>query len=198
MNKQYYHKGKCKDCNKPKDGRAIRCRLCSNKLLGKKRIGKYLVILAKKYLIEEYIKNKKSILTISKTINCSAETIRERLKKYNIKVRGCGETMRGIKKPHVSKRMKGKNHPLFNNWSSRLPYSIDWTDELKESIRNRDSYECQKCNKFGKYVHHIDYNKENCDKNNLITLCDSCNLRANFNRDYWYSYFRYIMENKND
>ena len=45
-------------------------------------------------------------------------------------------------------------------------------------------------------VHHIDYNKENCKENNLITLCKQCNLRANKNRDYWYGYFMYITNQK--
>ena len=35
------------------------------------------------------------------------------------------------------------------------------------------------------HVHHIDYNKENCSQDNLITTCQQCNLRANSNRDYW-------------
>jgi len=32
-------------------------------------------------------------------------------------------------------------------------------------------------------------------KDNLITLCRQCNTRVNFNRDYWFAYFTYIMEN---
>ena len=34
-------------------------------------------------------------------------------------------------------------------------------------------------------VHHIDYNKLNCKKSNLITLCKQCNNRANYNRECW-------------
>ena len=39
-------------------------------------------------------------------------------------------------------------------------------------------------------VHHIDYDKENCKENNLITLCKQCNSRVNFNRKYWTNYFK--------
>ena len=39
-------------------------------------------------------------------------------------------------------------------------------------------------------VHHVDYNKENCYKENLITLCMSCNIRANYNRGYWIEYYK--------
>jgi len=45
---------------------------------------------------------------------------------------------------------------------------------------------------FGKVltIHHIDYNKQNCKENNLITLCGSCNTRANFNRSYWVDFYK--------
>lgn len=45
-------------------------------------------------------------------------------------------------------------------------------------------------------IHHIDYNKNNCNEDNLITLCKQCNIRANYNRDYWFSYYSYILENR--
>jgi hypothetical protein len=97
---------------------------------------------------------------------------------------------------------------LNNNWnfgSSFLPYSPKWSKKLKESIRERNNYECQNCGMTEKehlviygetlHIHHIDYDKWNCKKNNLITLCCKCNSRANYNRDYWYAYFTYIIEN---
>ncbi len=71
--------------------------------------------------------------------------------------------------------------------------------KLRPIIRKRDNYTCQNCNMieeehisvFGKElcVHHIDYNRQNCDKDNLITLCNQCNIRANYNRNYWQKYF---------
>lgn len=94
---------------------------------------------------------------------------------------------------------KGENNPLFNDWNSRKPYALDWTDKLRESIRKRDNYICQNCGiieeehiiVFGQvlHIHHIDYNKKNCNGNNLIALCGSCNIRANHNRDYWQNYY---------
>lgn len=84
-----------------------------------------------------------------------------------------------------------------NNWPGGLSfedYSFNWNEQLKKSIRKRDNYKCQLCYKKGKDVHHIDYNKNNCKKDNLITLCIGCNARVNINRDYWYAYFSYIIE----
>jgi len=96
----------------------------------------------------------------------------------------------------------GDNNGRWNGGSSFEPYSLEWTAELRESIRIRDNHTCQKCGiKEKDYyrkldVHHIDYNKQNCKENNLITTCGECNKLANVDRDYWYAYFTYIMENR--
>jgi hypothetical protein len=84
-------------------------------------------------------------------------------------------------------------------------YPKNFTLKLKESIRKRDHYTCQYCNitqkehliVFGEvlHIHHIDYDKKNCKEDNLITLCNTCNVGANYNRDYWYAYFTYVMDN---
>ena len=41
--------------------------------------------------------------------------------------------------------------------------------------------------------HHIDYNKKNCSLNNLITLCRSCHMKTNTNRNYWINYFNSLL-----
>lgn len=102
-------------------------------------------------------------------------------------------------------RLIGKNNHNYIDGKSHKPYTKEFNVELKEQIRKRDNYICQRCNKkqstlkgyFKKLdIHHIDYDKENLDPTNLITLCMECNIKVNFNRDYWYAYFKYIMEVK--
>ena len=95
----------------------------------------------------------------------------------------------------------GRKNPNYIDGRKLLKYPSEFNTNLKEFIRKRDNYICQKCGKIQKNhcrklaVHHIDYNKFNCKKNNLISICNKCNAKVNFNRDYWYSYFIYIMEN---
>jgi len=85
---------------------------------------------------------------------------------------------------------------LANNWQGGVgfePYTSEFNLTLKEQIRLRDKFKCNICHKVGIDVHHIDYSKDNCDKNNLITLCRNCHMRTNFDRDYWYAYFTYVI-----
>lgn len=96
--------------------------------------------------------------------------------------------------PHPS--MQGSNHFNWKDGSSYKPYSTDWNKTLKRSIRERDNYICQSCSQYGNVVHHIDYDKKNCNPDNLITLCSRCHCKTNFNRPYWTSYFNLIINNK--
>ena len=94
----------------------------------------------------------------------------------------------------ICKKQIGDKNPAWNGGSSYLPYSLDWTKTLRISIRERDKYTCQLCGeKQGDRahdVHHIDYNKQNCSSENLITLCQKCHKKTNSNRDYWFKYFK--------
>ncbi len=90
------------------------------------------------------------------------------------------------------------------------PYSTKFTIKLKAYIHKRDKYICQnkECNMteeehlivYGTilHCHHIDYDKENASKDNLISLCIQCNTRANFNRDVWQTYYKKIIKETNN
>lgn len=92
----------------------------------------------------------------------------------------------------------GNKHPNWINGALSERYGKDWTYILKRAIRERDNYVCQICKEVQKdklfAVHHIDYNKKNCNPENLITLCNSCHSKTNANRNYWKEYFRETIE----
>lgn len=100
----------------------------------------------------------------------------------------------------VSIYRKGKYCGKDNfNWQGGISfkeYSLKWTLTLKENIRKRDCYFCQLCGKPQKklnkilFIHHIDYNKQNCNFNNLISLCNKCHSKTNGKRNYWKRYFK--------
>ena len=88
-------------------------------------------------------------------------------------------------------KITGDKNPNWNGGKSFEPYTVDWTITLKRSIRERDRYTCFICRKEPSlHVHHIDYDKKNCDPKNLITLCGGCHTKTNFRRDNWLSYFK--------
>lgn len=96
---------------------------------------------------------------------------------------------------HISEAKIGKNNPNWRGGTSQEPYSVDWTRTFKRSIRERDRYTCQLCGKQQEdtvfCVHHIDYDKKNCNPNNLVTLCRGCHSKTNtVNREYWESQFK--------
>lgn len=70
-------------------------------------------------------------------------------------------------------------------------YPSQWRTLLKKQIRERDFFSCQICKKKpSNTVHHIDYEKQNCNFTNLVTLCKSCHGKTNFNRVYWKDFFK--------
>ena len=102
-----------------------------------------------------------------------------------------------IKKFSIAKinlYLNKENHPRWMGGKSFEPYSLDWTNTLKKEIRQRDNYTCQLCGcrqeDTTHLVHHINYNKKNCNPDNLITLCRSCHTKTNTNRDYWLQFFK--------
>ena len=92
-----------------------------------------------------------------------------------------------------AENIKGENNPNWQGGIARLPYCPIWTKWFRKEIKERDNFRCQNpdCeHKFEKLVvHHIDYDKKNCSTNNLITLCRSCNAKANFNREHWKEFY---------
>jgi len=70
-------------------------------------------------------------------------------------------------------------------------YGAGFDSNLKEKIRFRDGYKCKNCgcsqleNNKQLACHHIDYNKKNNNINNLISLCNSCHSKTNYNRKKW-------------
>lgn len=74
---------------------------------------------------------------------------------------------------------KGKNSLWWRGGVTQSPYPDEFNRYLKQEIRSRDNHECQCCgenvhrSKRG-HVHHIDGNKQNCDKSNLVLVCATC------------------------
>lgn len=93
----------------------------------------------------------------------------------------------------------GKDAPFWKGGTSLDPYCDIWKDkEYKKDIRDRDGNKClnpyciSECPE-DLTIHHIDYNKKNCNPSNLITVCRSCNSRANKDKRWHKGWYQAIM-----
>jgi len=94
----------------------------------------------------------------------------------------------------------GSGNPRWKGGISKEPYCQDWTKDLKEFVKERDGYRCMNPDCWGKddmlHVHHIDYNKKSCGAENLITVCRSCNTRANSDREWHEAWYKTILHKR--
>ena len=93
----------------------------------------------------------------------------------------------------------GHKNPNWQGGIQYEPYCSAWGDEeFREDIRERDNHQCQNPDCWGTgdriCIHHIDYEKRNCHPDNLITLCSSCNVRANYDREWHTAYYNAFMQ----
>ena len=160
--------------------------------------------------------------TTGHKINLGKKRTEEAIKKMSERMKGKKNNLGKHWKIKDTSRMNkdkiGKKRPPFSEkWRRKMseshegekayqwlggisfePYSTDWTESLRRTIRERDKYTCQLCNKPQgdrvHSVHHIDYDKKNCNPNNLITLCVGCNSKVNINRGYWTNYFKNLWK----
>jgi len=171
-----------------KDGRTARicyCKLCDKKISNYQH--KFCVdcqhknqeiIINKQDLIKFYINKQWSAVKIGHYFKCSKRPVLRLLKKYKIHIRTRSENQ-SLKVGDKSPLWKGKIHREY----------FRFNDNLKNKIRERNNYQCQIC--FGKFnsnkldVHHIDLNRENIAKTNLVSLCETCHYELHFILKSW-------------
>jgi len=90
--------------------------------------------------------------------------------------------------------MKGDGNPNYLGVTKK-GYSSSFNKELKHQIKTRDNFVCVLCglpdednfcgNGYGLSIHHIDYDKANNELSNLVSLCNICHAKTNYNRESW-------------
>lgn len=175
------------------------------------KLKKQLSIINSKNRYKENNPNFKDGRSLKKIFKCIDIDCSNKVWKPNTRCKSCSNSLKRLgrkksqeEKDKISISMKllfkdPTKHPSWKGGISFEPYSLKFNKKLREKIRKRDNYTCQNCDKTEKEhlidtgyvlsVHHIDYNKKNSRENNLITLCHLCNLKANFNRNYWKNYY---------
>jgi len=174
--------------------RGARCKVCTRNIITtQQRIDKSIIIKSFedsgwKLLNFEYI-------SAHKQFKCVCPNGHEQTKTWNKWSRGrrckiCSDISNS-----------GGNCHLWKGGISFEPYCEAWKDkEYKQDIRDRDGNRCLNPDCWKKdgmlSIHHIDYDKKNCKPSNLITVCRSCNSRANTDRQWHKAWYKAIIKNR--
>ena len=202
----YVYEDSCKNCSEPflSINNAKFCdKYCANKKENNPMWGKKLSDKHKRKIAESttgqknhfYGKHhtKKSKMKISKSL-------------MNINNSNYGKIFSDEYKKKLSENhadVLGSKNPNWKDGISCEPYCDVWLDKkFKQDILERDGYKCLNplCeNKTDKLcIHHINYIKKDCKPFNLITLCKSCNGKANADREWHQSFYGEIMRRKQE
>jgi len=124
---------------------------------------------------------------------------------HDEEVKGRSERLRACwteeRRRSQSLAFTGENNPSWNGGTQFAPYPIEFDDEFKQMVRERDDNVCTICrlpeqngNKLS--IHHIDYVKENTTPQNCISLCNACHVVTHHNRDYWQSALSGLLQKR--
>ena len=121
-----------------------------------------------------------------------SERSRERMSESAMGRKHSEETLRKMS----DGRRRGENHPNWLGEDHNRIYPEEF-NQARKQILKRDGGKCLNPGCWGTSkrisVHHIDYDKDNNDLGNLITVCMSCNNRANKGREFWTAFYRKLM-----
>lgn len=102
-------------------------------------------------------------------------------------------------------KVNDKRNPGYidgRKFNGKDSYTLKFFDnEFRQMIIKKQDYVCPICEEEleqGAHLHHIDYDKKNDNKDNLIFLHSSCHMRTNFNREFWKIFFGNYYKNYYD
>ena len=96
----------------------------------------------------------------------------------------------------------GEGSPNWRQGISFEEYCAAWQDkDYKYEIKVRDGHRCLNPYCSSKHpekvvLHHINYDKKDCHFKNLVTVCNSCNSKANFDREWHTSWYQAILKQR--
>lgn len=100
----------------------------------------------------------------------------------------------------MSKAKRGEKSPLWLGGNENIQgYTPIFSKQIRERVRVRDNFHCQLCKipelELNKRldIHHIDFDKKNCNMDNLISLCRSCHGKVRFRKENYIQLFKEVI-----
>lgn len=120
--------------------------------------------------------------------------IRSNKTKEKISITKTGQILSDETKIKMSIARSGPKNPAWKGGVHNNPYCSGWSKLAKELKENNNECQNPLCEEKSQRMisHHIDYDKQHCHPSNIITLCNSCNVVANKNREWWQAYYTEI------
>jgi hypothetical protein len=219
-NGKLINKKRCKYCNKIHYNKHFCSRLCERKYYDNKYKPKICLYCNKRIFKKNFVNNvskvnwlKRKFCSYRCYVKYDGGVIGWKNKKVNPKL--CIFCNKKIfkRKSCTSKEWKNKKFCSIKclniwqggrnsyNWQGGIsfePYDSNFNKVLKRYIAERDSWTCQICFKKRKkgHIHHIHYNKQDSRPETLIFLDIECHTKTNYNRDYWFAFFCYVLKRK--
>jgi len=114
---------------------------------------------------------------------------KEALKDIKVREKISKATKEALKDPEIRKKFSGINHGNYNSNREEVfaPYTEKfYNQEYRSQIRKEQGWGCPLCGKKNNNtLHHIDYDKSNDRRDNLVFLCKGCNNKVNHNKIYY-------------
>lgn len=89
----------------------------------------------------------------------------------------------------IGRAISGSKNGRWNGGTANLPYTYEFIKYLRKQIHQEYKDRCALCSRecSGKsgHIHHIDYDRENNVRENLILLCSRCHGRTHVDRESW-------------
>jgi 5-methylcytosine-specific restriction endonuclease McrA len=110
------------------------------------------------------------------------------------------EEIYGDKAEYYRGLKSGENSAAWKGGKSLEEYGQKFNYTLKETIRDRDNRRCRLCGcpeielETKLSIHHIDENKRNNNRNNLISLCKECHGKIHWSKDDWANHLRDLIK----
>lgn len=119
------------------------------------------------WLYQKYINEKLSMRNIAKICEVDTMAILYFMKKFKIKRRSKSECLLGEKNPRWKGGIGYPNHALMK--------------KLRIQISKETKNKCEICGQEAQELHHIDFSRDNHNRENFIFLCRSCHQIIHIN-----------------